>query len=119
NQLGIDIRPIGWIGTVSASPLISYRNIRFDIEMLADATLGEGIRPRGWQGTDPITRCDTTLQTLVTLISVTSGGFVAVVDTTEVDNEIYCRQVYDLAIQTAETELLINEVVEGVPDGVI
>lgn len=119
NQLGIDIRPLGWIGTVSASPLISYRNIRFDIEMLADATLGEGIRPRGWQGTDPITRCDTTLQTLVTLISVTSGGFVAVVDTTETDNEVYCRQVYDLAIQTAETELQIDEVVEGVPDGVI
>jgi hypothetical protein len=119
NQLGIDIRPLAWIGTISASPLISYRNIRFDIESLADATLGEGVRPRGWQGTDPLTRCDTTLQTLVTLINVTSGGFVAVVDSNQTDNEIFCRQVYDLAIQTAETELQVDEVAEGIPDGVI
>lgn len=121
NQLGIDIRPLGWIGTISASPLVSYRSIRFDIEMLADLTLGEGIRPNGWQGTDSLLRCDPQIQTLVSLLTIRSTGFVAAVDSSEEDNDIYCAQVRDLAIQTAETVVStsIDEALAEVDDSVI
>lgn len=119
NQLGIDIRPVGWIGVISASPLVSSRSIRYDIELLADLTLGEGVRPRGWQGSDPLVRCNTTLQTLVTLLTVRSGNFVAVIDASEPDNDVFCRQILELAIATAETELTIDEVLDPVSDDVL
>ncbi|MBK8134945.1 MAG: hypothetical protein IPK52_03735 [Chloroflexi bacterium] len=119
NELGLDIRPVGWIGAISASPLVSYRSLRFDIETLADATLGEGVRPRGWQGTDPLTRCETTLQTLVTLLTVRFPNFTSVIDPNQPSNEVYCQQVFELTIQTAEAELQNDELLDTVDSSVI
>lgn len=65
-QLG-ENRPDGWIGTVGGSAFISYRNLRHDLELLADATRGLDQRPRGWQGENPLRRCNPIVQNLVVL----------------------------------------------------
>ena len=68
--LGQGVRPEGWNGTISSSPSVSYRNLRQDLELVADAApnVGEGIRPNGWQGTDSLIRCSTDVQNLVTIL---------------------------------------------------
>lgn len=119
NQLGLDIRPDNWVGVISASPLVSYRSIRLDIETLADLTLGEGVRPRGWQGTNPVVRCDTTLQTLVTLLEARVGPIAQGIDATQPDNDIYCSQLADLAIQTAEAEVQLEEIAGEVDEDLL
>lgn len=68
--LGRGVRPEGWNGTISSSQSVSYRNLRQDLELLADATpnIGEGIRPNGWQGTDGLIRCSSDVQNLVAVL---------------------------------------------------
>ncbi len=67
NQLlGNNVRPPGWIGVVTNSQAISYQNLRHDLELLADVAVAE--RPRGWQGIDPLERCDPLIQNLVILV---------------------------------------------------
>ncbi len=65
-QLGAGQRPAGWIGIIPNAPYFAYRNLRHDLELLANA-LGRVPRPRGWQGIDPIQICDPTLQNLVVM----------------------------------------------------
>jgi hypothetical protein len=82
--LGPGSRPDGWIGVIPTSPIFAYRNLRHDLELLADA-VGQVPRPRGWQGTDPLAACDVNIQNLAAVLkqnyafstdSITvSGGF--------------------------------------------
>jgi hypothetical protein len=65
-QLGAGQRPDTWIGVIPNAPYFAYRNLRHDLELLAN-TLGRVPRPRGWQGIDPIQICDTTLQNLTVM----------------------------------------------------
>ena len=68
--LGQGVRPEGWNGTISSSISVSYRNLRQDLELLADAApnIGEGVRPNGWQGTDTLVRCSADVQNLVLVL---------------------------------------------------
>lgn len=92
--LGQGVRPEGWNGTISSSLSISYRNLRQDLELIADAApnVGEGIRPNGWQGTDSLIRCSADVQNLVSILQraynftvedtiVFSSGFCTLVET--------------------------------------
>ncbi len=65
-KLGLGIRPDGWIGVLPNSPVLAYRNLRHDLELLAD-TLARVPRPRGWQGVEPLAACDLNAQNLVLL----------------------------------------------------
>lgn len=67
--LGIDSRPDNWIGATASVAAILTRNVRHDIELLADEQFGNGQRPAEWRGAAPITRCDRTLQNIVSLLT--------------------------------------------------
>jgi len=68
-QLGVNERPPGWVRTpLVSSPIVTFQNLRFNVEVLANTLLGEGVRPRGWQGEDPLLRCNTAIQNLVLLV---------------------------------------------------
>ena len=60
-----DERPLGWIGALSNSGGLIFRNLRHDLELLADLAMGFNIRPRGWQGLEPLARCQPILQDIV------------------------------------------------------
>jgi hypothetical protein len=103
NQLGAGNRPEGWNGALSTSQVSSVRRLRIDIELLADATLGEGVsRPTGWQGTDPLARCDATLQTLIVLVEARAGTTRADI---EADDPDYCEKAQNAVVQFAENPL--------------
>lgn len=72
SKLGLGIRPEGWIGLLPNAPALAYRNLRHDLELLAD-TLGRSPRPRGWQGEDPLLVCDPNVQNLVLLAQQAYG----------------------------------------------
>ncbi len=111
NQLGVGVRPTGWIGQEGASPATSYRVSRFDIELLADEALstrlGEGGRPNGWQGTDPISGCDTTTQSLLELMRVQYGVESVALPARDASapREDFCKQVV----------LVVNNIAENPP----
>lgn len=76
NHLGADTRPAGWFGGVVSVPLAFARDIRHDLELLADVVMGTStIRPAGWQGDDPLMRCDRTTQALITVLQDEGYGF--------------------------------------------
>ncbi len=78
DKFGEDNRPPQWIGTVGRSPDIGARNLRHDLELLADLTLvGRedhliNGRPEGWSGTqgfgDALTACPSDTQSLIVLL---------------------------------------------------
>jgi len=77
--LGPDQRPLGWFGVVPSSPLAVARDLRHDLELLADLVMSTTtIRPAGWQGDDPVMRCSRTAQALVGLLS--RSGYVVNID---------------------------------------
>jgi hypothetical protein len=91
-MLGQGVRPEGWNGTISTSLTLSYRNLRQDLELLADAgpNLGEGIRPNGWQGTDSLIRCSVDVQNLVVILQ---QAYEFAIDTTIVFSSGFCSLV--------------------------
>jgi len=99
--LGQDVRPEGWNGTISSSLATSYRNLRQDIEILADATpnIGEGVRPNGWQGTDSLIRCSNDVQNLVVLLQ---QAYQFQVESTIVFSSSFCSLAEDQANNFAE-----------------
>lgn len=121
NQLGVGVRPSGWIGQEGASPATSYRVARFDIELLADETLsarlGEGGRPNGWQGTDPINGCDTTTQSLLELVRLQYGAESVVLPVRDAaaPREDFCKQVSRVVNNIAENPP-VSEVVDEVEE---
>lgn len=71
-RLGLNERPAGWISSpIGGSQVNSFRNLRFNLELITDALLGEGNRPTNWQGTDPLNSCEPSLQNLVFLVQNT------------------------------------------------
>ncbi|MEO1441694.1 MAG: hypothetical protein AAFV33_14950 [Chloroflexota bacterium] len=72
--LGVNVRPDGWVGLVNEqSQIDTWRNIRHDLEVLADELVPtfpsiEGDRPRGWQNDDPLRVCSIPLQDLVMVL---------------------------------------------------
>lgn len=74
----------GWFGTVSSTSYAVARDIRHDLELLAD----EFGRPAGWQGSEPLLRCDRSTQALVSFLE-RGGVFVLQADRTAPD---FCQQ---------------------------
>ncbi len=71
--LGSGVRPPEWIGRQTESSVETWRNLRYDTELLADAIIPtfpsiEGERPRGWQGTDPLRTCSPSVQDVVIVL---------------------------------------------------
>ncbi len=104
NQLGLNVRPNGWNAiSISTSGAVAVRALRANIETLADEVMGEGLRPNGWQGTDPLGRCDTTLQTLVTLVEAGGADIRGNLTSDERNSIVLCSQARGVAIQAAES----------------
>jgi len=91
--LGFDV-PANWAGIVLGDTQYQVRDLRHDIELLADALMGAGVRPDGWGGSpNPIWACSRSTQTLVRLLG--QGDFFnAVADPASPD---YCT-VLDLQV---------------------
>ncbi len=69
--LGADVRPEGWFGVIPSTPAAVARDIRHDLELLADVVMNSRtVRPRGWQGDDPIMRCSRAVQTLIQIVEL-------------------------------------------------
>lgn len=86
DTLGFDV-PAGWFGIELSDVQYQVRNLRHDLDILADALLGEGQRPDGWGGSpNPLWACDRATQTLVLLLQQ-GDFFVAVADPANPD---YC-----------------------------
>lgn len=71
--LGDEVRPPAWLGLITNSKVETWRNLRYDLELVADVVVPtlpsiEDTRPRGWQGTDPLRRCIPRVQDLVLVI---------------------------------------------------
>lgn len=71
-ELGLGRRPPGWIGLLPNAAALAYRNLRHDLELLANE-LGRVPRPRGWQGVDPLAICDPMVQNLAALLAQVYG----------------------------------------------
>jgi hypothetical protein len=93
--IGGDARPAGWFGVVGTVPIGIARDIRHDLELLADGVLGtSAIRPAGWQGDNPIYRCGRATQAILILLE--AQNLTIPVDFTQPD---YCaRAEIDTAV---------------------
>ncbi|MEO0561301.1 MAG: hypothetical protein AAF125_04270 [Chloroflexota bacterium] len=107
--LGVDVRPPGWIGLITESQVETWRNLRFDLELLATAIVPtfpsiEGERPRGWQGTDALRTCTPLVQDLVIVIeSQYAADEVTPFTRNNLDaSPTYCEEIREAANQFME-----------------
>lgn len=109
-QLGLGQRPAGWIGVLPSAPALAYRNLRHDLELLANE-LGRVPRPRGWQGVDPLAVCPPDDQNLVLL---TQQSYGLTLDDIAIGGG-FCRQA-GLAANLIVENPPTPELVEGLED---
>ncbi len=102
--LGPDQRPVGWFGAVPSTAYAIARDIRHDLELLADQVNPPNVRPPGWRGSDPVIRCDRSVQTLVFVLERTAGYKLSVDPLTQ----DFCRLAELQATAYAESNLLPN-----------
>lgn len=106
--LGDNNRPEGYIGLITESRVETWRNLRHDIEILANEIVPlfpsiEGERPRGWQGTDPLRACPLLTQDLVLVLEdnfTDEGASFSRFDFEGAEN--YCETVLQAANNFAE-----------------
>lgn len=83
-----DPRPADWFGVVATVPIGIARDIRHDLELVADEVMGRAtIRPAGWQGDNPIYRCGRATQAILTMLE--ADNLTIPVD---VSQEDYCKK---------------------------
>ncbi len=82
-------RPPDWAGVSSPGPNRVARNLRHDLELLADHAFGESERPTNWIGALPIFSCDLVTQNLVYTVNRTFE-FTPITATSVVN---YCQAV--------------------------
>jgi hypothetical protein len=102
--LGPDQRPAGWFGAVPSTAYAIARDIRHDLELLADGFNPPNVRPPGWRGSDPVIRCDRSVQTLVFVLERTAGYKLSIDPLTQ----DFCRMAELQATAYAESNLLPN-----------
>ncbi|MEM6283554.1 MAG: hypothetical protein AAF787_15285 [Chloroflexota bacterium] len=61
-------RPPGWFGVQPTTAFATARDIRHDVELLADTVVAPSVRPPNWLGDEPIMRCNRSTQALVELL---------------------------------------------------
>ncbi|MEQ8674162.1 MAG: hypothetical protein RLP44_08925 [Aggregatilineales bacterium] len=111
NLMGANTRPEGWFGAVASTQYAIARDIRHDLELLADTMFTDqpNGRPDGWNGDDPLFRCGRATQALVELLEI-NELFSIEIDPTAAD---FCLQVEIAVSQFAELNLLANPVLNG------
>ncbi|MCL4253800.1 MAG: hypothetical protein KJ043_08480 [Anaerolineae bacterium] len=72
---------------LTASSAITARNLRYNLEAIADTLLGRLIRPNGWQGVNPVERCDPLIQGVVV---IAQRNYAFVVDETLGTSPDFC-----------------------------
>lgn len=102
--LGPDQRPVGWFGAVPSTAYAIARDIRHDLELLADQVNPPSVRPPGWKGSDPVMRCDRSVQTLIFVLE-RKATYKLSVDPLSRD---FCRLAELQATSYAESNLLPN-----------
>jgi len=109
DTLGFDA-PAGWFGTAFSEAVYQARDMRHDIELLADALLGDGQRPDGWDGmTNPLWACDRSTQTLVNMLA--QGDFyVAIADPADPN---YCQILELLVVDYVQKNLFTIDTTES------
>lgn len=109
DTLGFSI-PAGWFGISLGAVQYQVRDLRHDIEILADALLGAGSRPNGWGGNpNPLWACDRSVQTLYKLMAQ-GDFFVAVADPASPD---YCAILELQLTNFAEQNLFTIDTTES------
>ncbi len=104
---GEGVRPPAWIGVTVSVANILARNVRHDLELTADQVFNGNTRPQEWRGSPlPTTRCDRTLQNLLSVIN----QFYGIAPTTPESALNYC-----LAI-SAEIEDDLIEIIFTLPE---
>jgi hypothetical protein len=109
-------RPANWIGApVTQDTVIVGRNIRHDVEVLANQVFGLGNRPENWKGALALFRCE---RTLMNIVQVLRASFNVRLQTP--DNAVnYCQVVADevqaeilnQVLSTPEIEQALPEVI--------
>ena len=66
--LGPGQRPENYSGSIPNNPVFAAYSLRADVERLANAA-GQVVRPRGWQGTDPVGACAPLDQAMVRVVT--------------------------------------------------
>lgn len=107
-QYGADARPDNWFGAVPSSQLSIIRDVRHDIEVLANDVYGES-RPATWIGDNPVYSCDRTTQALIGLLE-TTGAFALSVPANASD---FCQQAAQEAALFTELNLLAQPTTAG------
>jgi len=105
--LGAETRPDGWFGVVGSTPYALARDIRHDLELLADESVGA--RPAGWLADEPLMNCDRTTQAAVQLLEL-NGVFTLQADRTAPD---FCQQATNEVSVFMEVNLLANPLPGG------
>lgn len=107
DTLGFNV-PAGWFGIVFGDIQYQVRDLRHDIELLADALAPDG-RPNGWSGNpNPLWSCSRATQTLVRLLGQ-GDFFVPVADASSPD---YCAIVELQVVGFAEQNLFTIDTTE-------
>jgi hypothetical protein len=109
DRLGIGNRPAGYIGLNAADPATSYLNLRFDLELLTDVTLGR--RPTGWQGINPIERCEPLTRSLAFIVGQSFEFSIAEFDP---DAPGYCATVAEAVNSLVENPPVLDVVEQEV-----
>lgn len=101
-----DDRPTDWLGATVASADSLVRNVRHDIELIADDHFGIGQRPDNWRGAPVQVRCSRTLLNTVAMLAL----FYSYESTTPDSAINYC-----LAL-ASEIEGQLNDIIFNTPD---
>jgi hypothetical protein len=109
-RLGAGVRPAGWAGSVAAAAGPAYYTLRYDLELLADATLPPERtqdRPTGWQGETRSERCRPAVSYLTFLVR---EGFNVSLDELDPQAADYCAQLEEALNAVAENPPVLDEV---------
>ena len=112
DQIFAGERPVGWIGVSSTVADIVARNIRHDLELSADAWLGENLRPDEWIGGPLLFQCSELLMNTAYILDI---EYNIRPRTPETVND-YCQSVTEEVADTLIPAALGAPQLQNVPD---
>lgn len=107
-------RPDGWIGApVTKDILLVVRNIRHDLELVADQVIGVNQRPETWKGSPALFKCD---RTIMNTVQILNSFYNSKLQTTN-DAVNYCQTVASENQELTLKEVLTTpEIDQALPD---